>query len=152
MSTSVHSNAFNFRSHMDHGVDPRTGQYTVSLVMPALKSHTLAGPPLQLSIAFNPLNTRDAGFGVGWGINLTEFAPENGLLSLSTGETFNVSGAGDTPNIPERKLPTFHFHKQSSDTYRVVHKSGMVEILKVFGGSTPLAPFFRQRPMLPESC
>lgn len=139
MSTSVHSNAFNFRSYMDHGVDPRTGQYTVSLAVPALKSHTLAGPPLQLSIAFNPLNTRDAGFGLGWGINLTEFAPENGLLSLGTGETFKVTGTGDTPNIPERKLPTFHFHKQSSDIYRVVHKSGMVEVLKVFGGSTPLA-------------
>lgn len=138
-STAVHSNAFNFRSYLEHGVDPRTGQYTVSLAIPEVKSHALAGPALQLSIAFSPLNTRDAGFGLGWGINLSEYAPQANRLSLGTGETYRVSGTGDTPDIPERKVPSFHFHKQTDDTYRVVHKSGMVEILKVFGGSTPLA-------------
>jgi hypothetical protein len=71
-STAVHSNAFNFQSYVQHGVDPRTGQYTVSLAVPALKSNTLAGPELPLRIAFNPMNTRDDGFGLGWGINLTE--------------------------------------------------------------------------------
>lgn len=138
-STSVHSNAFNFRSYVDQGVDPRTGQYTVSLSLPALSSHSLAGPELPLSLGFSPLNTRDAGFGRGWGMNLTEYDPETHILSLGTGETFKVTGSGEIPHIAEKKLDTFHFHDDGGGVYRVVHKSGMVEILRSELGSNPLA-------------
>lgn len=134
-STAVHSNAFNFQSYVQHGVDPRTGQYTVSLSVPELNSNALAGPPLQLSIAFNPMNAVDGGFGLGWGINLTEYNPRTSMLSLRTGETFQVTGSGDTPDIAEKKLDTFHFHSDGNDRYRVVHLSGLVEVLQVGGGS-----------------
>ncbi|MGN7838762.1 RHS repeat domain-containing protein [Stenotrophomonas sp. 22385] len=138
-STAVHSNAFNFRSYVEHGVDPRTGQYTVALSVPDLKSHALAGPALPLSISFSPMNTRDAGFGLGWAINLTEYSPHNDMLSLGTGETYKVTGTGATPSIAEKKLDSFRFYKDSDTHYRVVHRPGLVEVLKVFGGSTPLA-------------
>lgn len=53
-STAVHSNAFNFLSYLQGGVDPRTGQYTVAISLPALKVNNLAGPELSLQLLFNP--------------------------------------------------------------------------------------------------
>lgn len=46
LSTSVHSNAFNFMSFVQSGVDPRTGQYTVSITLPDIKTNGLRGPGL----------------------------------------------------------------------------------------------------------
>ncbi len=132
-TTAVHSNAFNFQSYVQGGVDPRTGQYTVSLSLPELKSNALAGPVLPLALAFNPMNVRDAGFGLGWGINLTEYAPQTGMLALGTGETFKVTGSAPTPPIEEKKLDSFHFHVLGSDLFRVVHRSGLVEMLREMG-------------------
>jgi RHS repeat-associated protein len=139
-STAVHSNAFNFQSYVQHGVDPRTGQYTVSLAVPELRSNALAGPALPLSIAFSPMNTADTGFGLGWGITLTEYNPQTRILSLGSGETFKVTGSGNTPAIAEKKLDSFHFHDDGGDRYRVVHRSGLVEVLQTGGSSDrPLA-------------
>lgn len=64
-STAVHSNAFNFLSYLQGGVDPRTGQYTVAISMPAFKANNLAGPELTLQLGFNPLNAHDMGCGLG---------------------------------------------------------------------------------------
>lgn len=134
-STTIHSNAFNFKSYVQHGVDPRTGQYTVSLALPELKSHALAGPVLPLTISFSPMNTADVGFGLGWGISLTEYRLGKHLLSLGSGETFKVTGSGPTPDIAEKKLDSFHFHKEGERAYRVVHRSGLVELLEEDGSS-----------------
>lgn len=100
-STAVHSNAFNFLSYLQHGVDERTGQYTMSLSLPALKCNALAGPEFPLAISFNPMNTGDDGFGVGWGIGLSEFRERGRQLSLSTGESFTVTGDSAIPTIEE---------------------------------------------------
>jgi RHS repeat-associated protein len=129
-SLAVHSQAFNFRSYVESGVDPRTGQYTLSLSLPEVKSHALAGPALPLQLAFNPMNTRDGGFGLGWSLNLTEYAPQTRFLSLGTGESFMVSGTSDPLTIEEQKLESFHFHALGPDQYRVVHRTGGVEILR----------------------
>lgn len=134
-STAVHSNAFNFQSYLQHGVDPRTGQYTVSLGVPELKCHGLAGPVLPLRLSFSPINTLDVGFGLGWTLNLTEYHLTRHILSLGTGETFLVTGSGATPDIEEKKLDSFHFHQQGDGRFRVVHRSGLVEILHDMGSS-----------------
>jgi len=133
-SKAVNSQAFGFMSYVQGGVDPRTGQYTVSIDLPEVKSNWLNGPAFPLSLAFNPINTLDSGFGVGWNLNLTQFTPHDGILALSTGETFKVTGSGTTPDIREKKLDTFHFENLGNERYRVLHKSGMVEHLQV-GGS-----------------
>ena len=62
---------------------------------------------------------------------------------MSTGETFKVTGSGATPEIKEKKLDSFHFFNEGNELYRVVHKAGLVETLKV-GGSG------EQRVALPE--
>lgn len=133
-STVVHSNAFNFMSFLSASVDPRTGQYTIAIDLPELKSNALCGPAVPLKLVFNPLNTLDSGFGVGWNFNLSQFTPHDSILALSTGETFKVTGSGTTPRIQEKKLDSFHFFNDGNDVYRVVHKAGLIETLRV-GGS-----------------
>ncbi|MCJ8205297.1 sugar-binding protein [Pseudomonas sp. RGM2987] len=133
-SSAVHSQAFSFMSYVQGGVDPRTGQYTLSIDLPEVQSNWLSGPAFPLNLTFNPINTLDSGFGVGWNLNLSQFTPHDSILALSTGETFKVTGSGTTPDIREKKLDTFHFENLGSDRYRVLHKSGLVEVLQV-GGS-----------------
>ncbi|RRU23522.1 RHS repeat-associated core domain-containing protein [Stenotrophomonas sp. 278] len=139
-TTAIHSNAFNFMSYVQHGVDPRTGQYTVSLALPDVKSHALAGPALPLTLAFSPMNVGDAGFGVGWGINLTSYNTRTWILSVGTGETFKVTSSGPTPELAEKKLDSFHFHVDGGGRFRVVHRSGLVEVLQEMGSDGVALP------------
>ncbi|MGT3070835.1 RHS repeat domain-containing protein [Pseudomonas putida] len=130
----VHSNAFNFMSFVQGGVDPRTGQYNVSLALPELVANHLNGPNLPLRIGFNPMNPEDSGFGAGWRLNLSEYDPQSQMLSLHSGERFKVfdNGPGEQPVIPERKIDSFHFENISAGSttlYRVAHKSEMIEVL-----------------------
>ena len=137
MTTSnvVHSQAFGFMSYVQGGVDPRTGQYTVAINLPEVLSNWLNGPEFPLNLGFNPINTLDSGYGVGWNLSLTQFTPHNSILALRTGETYKITGSGATPDIKEKKLDTFHFENLGNGRYRVQHKSGLVEVLEVGGSS-----------------
>ena len=135
-SNVVHSNAFNFMSYLQAGVDPRTGQYTLNISFPALNANALRGPTVPLQLGFSPLNTQDSGFGKGWSLNLSKYTPSTQMLALSTGESFKVTGSGNTPAIKERKLDSFHFTVLGDGTYRIDHKSGLVEVLKTLGTGT----------------
>lgn len=127
----VHSNAFNFMSFISNSVDPRTGQYTLAIVLPELPANRLQGPDLPLQLAYNPLNTEDSGFGKGWNINLSQYVPGTGALSLHTGEQFVVNSTESQPAlIREKKLDSFRFYRDDASNYRVVHKSGLVEHLR----------------------
>ncbi|MCK9751108.1 sugar-binding protein [Pseudomonas syringae pv. syringae] len=132
-STSVHSNALNFMSCLKSGVDPRTGLYNISISMPDLQSNDLRGPGFRLDLSYNQLNTLDSGYGLGWNLQLSQYDPATQILSLSTGETFRVDGTGSNGllTMTEKKIDTFHFYKQDDTSYRVVHKSGLMEILKL---------------------
>ena len=44
VTSSVSSNALNFMSSMENGVDPRTGLYTVSVSLPEIQTNDLRGP------------------------------------------------------------------------------------------------------------
>ncbi|WP_434574622.1 RHS repeat-associated core domain-containing protein [Pseudomonas sp. Z3-6] len=138
-SSVVHSQAFGFMSYVQGGVDPRTGQYTVSINLPEVQSNWLCGPAFPLNLTFSPINTLDSGFGVGWNLNLSQFTLSDDILALSTGETFKVTGSAPLPDIKEKKLDTFHFENLSGERYRVLHKSGMVEELLVGGVLTRVA-------------
>ncbi len=136
ISTSVHSNAFNFMSFIQNGVDPRTGQYTVSLTLPDIKTNGLRGPGVPLVLSYNPLNTEDSGFGLGWNLQLSQYLPGSGIISLSSGETFKVDGAqGDQLTMSEKKLDSFHFYREDDTHYRVMHKSGLMEVFETLGAT-----------------
>ncbi|MGH8485774.1 MAG: hypothetical protein ACRESP_15370, partial [Pseudomonas sp.] len=123
-------------------VDPRTGQYTLGIELPSLAGNDLTGPQLPLRLSFNPINDQDSGFGTGWHLALTQYVPGTRMLTLHTGESFKVTGSGPQPSIREKKLDTFHFHDDTEvnkKQYRVVHKSGLVEVLEPFGDRSPVA-------------
>lgn len=131
----IHSNAFNFLSFVAGSVDPRTGQYALAIELPELHANQLNGPNLPLRIAFSPMNNRDSGFGIGWSLNLSQFVPAAGMLSLHTGESFKVSdnGPGETAVIAERKIESFKFENVSqgqTTRFRIAHKSGLIELLE----------------------
>ncbi|QGG75655.1 RHS repeat-associated core domain-containing protein [Pseudomonas syringae] len=132
-STSVHSNALNFMSCLKSGVDPRTGLYNISISLPDLQSNDLRGPGFRLDLSYSQLNTLDSGYGLGWNMQLSQYDPATQILSLSTGETFRVDGTSSNGQLTmtEKKLDTFHFYKLDDDSYRVAHKSGLVEILEL---------------------
>lgn len=138
-STAVHSNAFNFLSYLQGGVDPRTGQYTVAISLPALKVNNLAGPELSLQLLFNPLNAQDMGCGLGWSLQRTEYDPVRSIISLSSGETFKVNGVlpgmEGLCEIEEQKILSFKFYDQGNGRYLVAHKSGLLEELEELGAT-----------------
>ncbi|MDD0976858.1 RHS repeat domain-containing protein [Pseudomonas fontis] len=138
-STALHSNAFNFMSFLQNQVDPRTGQYTCSIALPELNANNLAGPVVPLQLGFSPLNNVDSGFGKGWNLQLSQFDPASRILSLYTGETFQVNFPSTGEGVvPEKKIDSFHAHKLDTNTYQIDHKSGLVEILKVVQGGLAL--------------
>ncbi|QXH52981.1 hypothetical protein KSS94_07605 [Pseudomonas fakonensis] len=132
-SATTHSNAFNFLGFMQGQVDPRTGQYTLGIELPKITGNDLIGPTLPLRLGFSPLNPDDSGFGIGWSLNLSQYALDTSTLSLITGETFHVTSDTAKPaRIKEQKLVSFEFYKDDENNYRVVHRSGLIEHLRVY--------------------
>ncbi|WP_019408949.1 RHS repeat domain-containing protein [Pseudomonas psychrophila] len=136
-STAVHSNAFNFMSYLQSGVDPRTGQYTVAISLPSIAVNNITGPDVSLGLNFNPLNTQDAGWGLGWSLPRSEYDPKRSIVSLGSGETFKVTAidADGLCTMEEQKLLGFKLYDEGGERYRIVHKSGDVEELQVMGSS-----------------
>ncbi|WP_313740071.1 RHS repeat-associated core domain-containing protein [Pseudomonas sp.] len=131
-SSSTHSNAFNFLGFMQGQVDPRTGQYTLGIELPKLAGNDLIGPALPLRLDFSPLNPADNGYGKGWSLNLTQYDLASRSLSLITGESYRVTSDEPRPaRIDEQKLVSFELHKDDADNYRVIHRTGMIEHLRV---------------------
>ncbi|WP_148251451.1 RHS repeat-associated core domain-containing protein [Raoultella terrigena] len=130
-SPSFYSQAGNFISSVQGGVDPRTGLFNLSLPLANIHSGWLAGPVLALSLQYSPLSSVNEGFGTGFTLNLTRYDTDTGKLLLSTGEEYRVSSSGDT--VKQKKLKNFIFEKKGEGTCRVIHKSGLVETLSLIG-------------------
>ena len=136
IETVLHSNAFNAAGFVQNNVDPRTGQYALSINMPSLVGNDQFGPDLPIRLLFNPFSDKNVGFGRGWYIDLTQYVPGTSVLHLHTGESYKVTGSGAEPAIRERKVESFRFFNDSEGNkqqYRVVHKSYMEEVLSVYG-------------------
>ncbi|WP_460141445.1 RHS repeat domain-containing protein [Pseudomonas sp. S2_E01] len=136
IKTSVHSGAFAFMSFIQGGVDPRTGQFTQTLTLPDVKTNDLNGPGLPLALSYNPLNTEDSGWGLGWNLRLSQYTLADQVVSLSSGETFKVTHrAAMEMKMEEKKLDSFHLFEIDSTHFRLVHNTGLVEILEVMGSA-----------------
>ncbi|MEI5102694.1 RHS repeat-associated core domain-containing protein [Streptomyces sp. PmtG] len=129
-ASSFFTQATNFQSSVAGGVDPRTGLYNVRITLGHLVGNRNLGPSLPLVLGYSPLMSSDIGFGRGFGTGLTTYDTDNALLVLSTGERYKVVET-DMKVIPQqKKLDTVHVTKDADNNlYRIVHKSGEVEIL-----------------------
>ncbi|MGO3985288.1 RHS repeat-associated core domain-containing protein [Pseudomonas sp. SAS7] len=135
--SSISSNAFNFFNHIQNGVDPRTGLYTFRVELSAFNGSDLLAPEIDLYLRYSPLNPHDRGYGSGWSLPTSEFDPARGrrIISLANGETFKADGrvGGNQLTMSEKKIDTFHLYEDAENRWRVVHRSGMVEVLEPKG-------------------
>ncbi|MDR0281737.1 MAG: hypothetical protein LBJ37_28105 [Paucimonas sp.] len=132
-NSNVNSNAFNYP--VKGSVDDRTGQYVVSIELPELLSNSLNGPDLPISLDYSPLNLDDSGYGIGWTLRLSQYHVATSMLTLVTGDSYKVTGT-DTdgqPVLKEQKIDGFRLLDDGNDTWRIVHRSGLVEVLKAGG-------------------
>ncbi|MEV8599223.1 RHS repeat-associated core domain-containing protein [Streptomyces griseoviridis] len=129
--------ATNFSSAVTGGVDARTGLFTVRIALSNLVGNRNLGPSLPLEMSYSPLDSTDAGFGQGISLGLSTYDTADRLLSLSTGEQYKVQETGTRLILRQSKLDTVHFTKDK-DSYRIVHKSGDVEILTGPRGASDL--------------
>ncbi|WP_195846302.1 hypothetical protein, partial [Yersinia enterocolitica] len=86
------------------------------------------GPQLPLTLQYTPFSTDNCGLGAGWSFNWTRFDTSSRTLFSSSGERFKT--AVGNALLLQQKLKTINFQKNNSDSYRLVHRSGAVEILK----------------------
>jgi RHS repeat-associated protein len=109
--------------------------------MPEVAANELRGPGFALGLSYSALNTSDSGYGFGWNLQLSQYTPGDQMLSVSTGETFKVtdSGANGELLMRDKKLDSFHFYRVSERHYRLVHKSGLVEMLEVLDAQNRIA-------------
>lgn len=142
MTLSTYSQAFGFMDYVSNGVDTRTGQCSLSIQLRELISNFLIGPGFTPVLRFNPMNDRNLGFGKGWDWKLTRYDPRDRILSLAEGDTFKWTSSqpDGTPVFKENRLDTYHFTEQSDGTYRLAHRTGLIEILAP-EGSGPAREF-----------
>ncbi|PHM74164.1 RHS repeat domain-containing protein [Xenorhabdus kozodoii] len=130
MQNDFFSHAHNFQSAALGSVDPRTGLFTYTLLVAQLAGSHHLGPAQTLALAYSPLNTANRGFGRGFSLGLTQYDSQQRLLSLSTGERYKVDEYADRVYLKQYKQDGVRFEKDvAQNVYRVIHKSGTVEVL-----------------------
>lgn len=132
---TLQSNALNFASYTRGSVDVRTGLYSFALEVPPLNANFAQGPHLPLQLSFSPLNTANSGFGIGWAFKLSRYDLNNHVLSVHTGDTFEVAdqGPGELALVYEQKFKAFtfkHIGEANKPRFRITHTNGMIEILE----------------------
>ncbi|MDD0968104.1 MULTISPECIES: RHS repeat domain-containing protein [Pseudomonas] len=139
-SDFVSSNAFNFSDFVSGGVDPRTGIYTCALKLGTVRSADLNGPSFNLALGFNPLNTRNAGYGTGWSLSSSRYDLRSKVMTLATGETYKASETSNALLFREMKLESAKVLKVGTGLYEVRYKDGRREELKVHGATNVAVP------------
>lgn len=138
----MYSTAFQFYSHINADVDPRTGMYSASIDLATGEGNRLRGPHLPFRLSYNALDTIDDGFGKGWRLGLTELDTEVGILSLSSGDTHKVDGLFylEPASFPDRKLDSCSLVMTDTEQSRAVveHVTGVIEHLEALDFPTNL--------------
>ncbi len=135
MKNNFFSQAGNFFSGVQTGVDPRTGQFYLNLPLVNINSNYFLGPELNLSLTYSPLSADNYGFGTGFSLGITQFSHLTHLLELSNGEKYQVAPGSDI--VRNQKLSNFRFAytngSDDADGYTVFWKEGKKEQLSPTG-------------------
>lgn len=126
--SDFYSQAFNFATAVDGGVDTRTGLFNINIPLLQIQGNDNLGPSLPLGLSYTPLNNVDAGFGIGWALGLSCYDRKAKRISLSGGEQYSVVETPNSVTLLQQKLDSLRFQKKQ-DAYLVVRKSGEVEQL-----------------------
>ncbi|MCP9270332.1 hypothetical protein M5U04_20220 [Xenorhabdus sp. XENO-1] len=123
--------AGNFTSTISGDVDPRTGQFNLSISLGNIIGNGRRGPELPITLSYSPLSQDNTqGFGVGVSMGLSTFDTRLGALSLSTGEQYRTFSSGDDIYVNQKKLDSFTFNRQKDKTYKIIYSSGDMEFLQ----------------------
>lgn len=128
MAENFYSQAGNFTSSMQSEVDVRTGLYKANFPIVKITANNGTGPVQDLTLSYTPLDTLNRGFGKGWGIGLSYYDKQNGLLVTANGDKYKVVENTTSVLIQQNKLENIKFEK-FTDHYKLIYKSGVVEIL-----------------------
>ena len=139
MSATVpSSNATNFTSYVQSGVDPRTGQHSFSVTLARLRPRYLTGIERAVALRFSVMQTENLGYGQGWSVGTTELDVDQSI-ALGDGRSFQVDtsgpvGVGERFVFRDQKLQDFYVLKTGSGTFQVAYKDGVVEELEYLDG------------------
>lgn len=123
--------AGNFTSAVSGGVDPRTGQFNLSLPLGNIHGNRQQGPVLPIVLSYSPLSQDNTqGLGKGISMGLSTFDTGAGALSLSTGEQYRTFRAGEGVFVSQKKINSFTFERLKGEAYKVTHSSGDMEFLQ----------------------
>ncbi|SPP30986.1 putative deoxyribonuclease RhsA [Arsenophonus endosymbiont of Aleurodicus floccissimus] len=128
---SYYTNAGNFISAAQGGVDPRTGLFNVHLPLVNTQANALMGPRLWLALSYSPLSTVNNGFGIGFRLNLSQYNKNTRQLLLSNGEEYRI---GNNNQVKQQQLKNFIFKKLDDNTCQIIYKSGLTECLTLHSG------------------
>lgn len=141
-SGDMYSTAFQFYSHINADVDPRTGMYSASVDLATGEGNHLRGPHLPFRLSYSAADRIDDGFGTGWRLGLTELDLDTGLLTLSSGDSHKVERLlyHEPAHFPDRKLDSCSLMVMDPEhrTAVVEHVTGVVEHLEAMSYPTNL--------------
>lgn len=130
----MYSTAFQFYSHINADVDPRTGMYSASVDLATGEGNRLRGPHLPFRLSYSAADPINDGFGTGWRLGLTELDLDGGLLTLSSGDSHKVERLLylKPAYFPDRKLDSCSLMMMDPNhrTAVVEHVSGVIEHLE----------------------
>lgn len=141
-SPTFFTHAGNFTSAVSGTVDPRSGLYGVIVSLGQITGNRGLGPVLPLNLSYSAMSSihgnrggGDLGFGVGVSLGLSVYDAYNRRLLLSNGAQYKVleqdisQGQGNGQlKLDQTLLDTVLFEK-FDDCYKIIYKSGHVEIL-----------------------
>ena len=130
---NIYSNAFNFSTHLNGVVDPRTGQYTARINLGTFYPQGPLEISRNIALSFSMLSSDQSGnYGAGWSLSNTELDLATSSLTLITGERYQIQSlpsVGGTLVIKDCKLKDMVVKRIAESELHVIYKEGTVEIL-----------------------
>ncbi len=137
-NTEMFSSAFNNMFNLSGSADPQTGTFSFAHSFGKVQANTGLGPHCSLIMSFSGLSTfsgNTTGLGSGWSFRLARYNRASKLLTLNTGETFNVLQVNhNAPWELSHKLKDILVKQKKEKDKNLIyiyHKNGDIEILQV---------------------
>lgn len=126
--------AQNFTGSISNKIDIRTGQYKPTLFLGNIMGNNALGPSLPLSLCYDPQNSINQGFGVGWSLAGASYNASTGVLVHPNGGNYAIQFPANSQNelgIKYQKTKDFKLLQtsDSSELY-ILNSSGDVTVLK----------------------
>lgn len=132
--TIMFSTALNNAYNLSGKADPQTGLYSFTHSFGKVQGDAGIGPQCDLTMSFSSLSTisgNSTGLGSGWSFRLARYNKGGKMLTLNSGESYNVLFSGHyTPWELSHKVKDILVKEEDGKIY-ICHKNGDTEILQI---------------------